>query len=594
LEAKIRQPVICVLGHVDSGKTTLLDKIRGSAVALREVGSMTQHIGASFFPLSTLKEICGPVLKALKIDIDIPGLLVIDTPGHSVFANLRRRGGSVADMAILVVDVTRGFEMQTYESVNILKSRRTPFIIAANKIDTIPGWKKHPDAPFSISVRGQARSVVRQLDDHIYNLMGTLSRLHFRSERFDRVSDFTKEIAIIPISAKTGEGIPELLMVLIGLTQQYMQSRLMFTRGPAKGTVLEVKEEPGLGVTVNAIIYDGVLHRGDTIVVGGKENPVVTKVRAVLLPKPLDEIRDPRDRFTPVEEVSAAAGVKIAAPMLEDAVAGAPILAASNGDSVESLVQRVSEEVSRVKVHTDKIGVVLKADTLGSLEAAVSELENNGIPIRLADIGSVSKRDVVEAAIVMRDAPLQGVILVFNVRVLPDAKAEAEREGVRIFESDVVYRLIQEYNEWLKAEQEALVKRALEALVRPGRVEVLRGFVCRRSKPAIFGVEVLAGRIRPGEVLVNSNGVAVGEISQIQDKGELLDEAVAGSKVAVSIKDAVFGRYFDEGDVLYVAVPESDYRELLGKYEPLLSADEVEVLSELKEVMRKSKPFWGL
>jgi len=594
MQTKMRQPIVCVLGHVDSGKTTLLDNIRGSAVALREVGSMTQHIGASFFPLDTLIQICTPILKTVPTDVHLPGLLVIDTPGHSIFTNLRKRGGSVADIVILVIDIIRGFEAQTYESINILKNRRTPFIIAANKIDNIPGWKQQPETSFSQSFKKQSPSVIRQLDDYIYNILGTLSRLQFKSERFDRISDFTKEIAIVPISARTGEGIPELLMVLIGLTQQYMQKRLLVTKGNAKGTVLEVKEEPGLGITINTIIYDGILHQKDTIIVGGRDEPIVTNVRAILLPKPLDEIRDPRDRFTLVNEVSAAAGVKIVAPMLDSVIAGAPLLSSNNDEIIPNLIKSVSNEVNRIKINTEKNGVVLKTDTLGSLEAIVSELENNGISIRLADVGNVSKRDVTEAYTVKMDSPFQGVILVFNVKILPDAAIEAKRLNVRIFESDVIYRLVQEYDAWLKIERESLLRKSMGSLITPGKILVLKDFVFRRSKPSIFGVEVISGKISSGQSLINSNGELIGKINQIQEKGESLSEAEKGLKVAISVRDAIFGRGFDEGDMLYIVIPENDYQKLVKTYEGMLSDDEVETLHELLSIMRKRRPFWGL
>ncbi len=297
----IRQPIVCVLGHVDTGKTLLLDKIRKTSVQAREAGGITQHIGASFFPVETLKQLIGPMLSMMKGEIEIPGLLVIDTPGHEAFTNLRRRGGSVADIAVLVIDILRGFEAQTHECVEILKARKTPFIVAVNKIDRVPGWKPQPDTPFLKAYAVQDAFVREDLDNRLYEIIGTFSRLGFRTDRFDRIKGFTSTIALVPTSAKTGEGIAELLMVLVGLTQQYMKKQLQTTEGPAKGSVLEVKEEPGLGLTLNTIIYDGTLQKDDLIVVGGKEKPIVTHIRAILTPKPLDEIRDPRDRFSSVD-----------------------------------------------------------------------------------------------------------------------------------------------------------------------------------------------------------------------------------------------------------------------------------------------------
>jgi len=589
----IRQPIVVVLGHVDHGKTTLLDKIRGTAVAAREAGEMTQHIGASFFPVEMLEDICRPVLGELHAKIKIPGLLVIDTPGHEAFVNLRTRGGSVADIAILVIDAVKGVEVQTRESIDILKSRKTPFIVAANKIDLIPGWKPSLGEPFLQSFKSQDPFVQKELDSKIYTIIGTLSRLGFKAERFDRVADFTQYVSIVPVSAKTGEGIPELLSVLIGLTQQFMEKRLTVTKGPAKGTILEVKEEPGLGVTVNGIIYDGVLRKGDTVVLGGKERPIVTKIRAILLPKPLDEIRDPRDKFTPADRVSAAAGVKIVAPGLEGALAGASIYAVAPTETPEKLAEMISEEIGKLRIQTDKIGIVLKADTLGSLEAIINELENYGVPIRFADVGDVSRREIVEAETVKAEAPLQGVVLAFNVRILLDAEEEARTKAVRIFQNNIIYHLIDDYTAWVKGEQEARGQREFDALIKPGKVKLLPGCVFRRSKPAVCGIEVEAGRVKPKYPLMKPDGKVVGNISEIQDKGQAIPEATVGMSVAISMKEPIIGRHLREGDTLYVAVPEDHAKLMLTIFQSRLTSEEGKALEEIVQLMRKERPFWA-
>ncbi|MGQ9461144.1 MAG: translation initiation factor IF-2 [Candidatus Bathyarchaeaceae archaeon] len=589
----IRQPIVCVLGHIDTGKTLLLDKIRKTSVQAREAGGMTQHIGASFFPLETLTQICGPILKGLRKRVQIPGLLVIDTPGHEAFANLRKRGGAVADIAILVIDILKGFEAQTYECIDILKARKTPFLVAANKIDRLPGWKSKPDEPFSISYKDQDSYVRQDLDERLYTIMGTFSRLDFRADRFDKVTDFTRTVAIVPTSAKTGEGIPELLAVLVGLTQQYLRPHLQVTKGPAKGTVLEVKEEPGLGITVNAIIYDGILQKGDTIVVGAKEKPIVTNVRAVLLPKPLDEIRDPRDKFSSVNAVSAAAGIKIAAPNLEEALAGGPLYVVPSEDRLEKYIKSVSEEVEKIRITTDIDGVVLKTDALGSLEAIAESLRRNNVPIRLADVGDVSKRDVTEAVVVKEREPFYGAVLVFNVKVLPDAEEEAKNRGIAIFQHNIIYHLIDDYLQWVKSEKEAQLKEEFGRLVKPGKIKLLPGYVFRRAKPAIVGVEVLAGQIKPKWTLVREDGQDVGEIMQIQDRGQAISEANVGMQVAVSLNKPVVGRHIHENDILYVKVPEEHAKILLTKFQDHLSHKELEALNEFVETMRRKSPFWA-
>ncbi|MEE8132366.1 MAG: translation initiation factor IF-2, partial [Nitrososphaerales archaeon] len=387
---QLRQPVVAVLGHVDSGKTSLLDKIRGTAVQTREVGGITQHIGASFFPIETIKQVCGVLFNKLDREIKIPGLLVIDTPGHEVFANLRMRGGSAADIAILVVDVMKGFEAQTHESLEILKNRKVPFIVALNKLDRIYGWRRGDTMFVTESVKQQPTPVVDDLDQRLYSVVGTLSRLGFNSEVFYRVKDFTKEIVMVPVSAKTGEGIPELLAMLVGLTQRFMQTKLQVQENFARAIVLEVKEEVGLGPTANLILLDGRIKQGSTIVVAKRDDIIATKVKVLLLPKPLDEMRDPRDKFVQVEEVRAAAGVKIASGDLDGVLAGSPVYVANNESEIINLKKMIESEIKSIVINTDKTGVVVKCDTLGSLEAITEMLKKEGVSIRIAEIGPVT------------------------------------------------------------------------------------------------------------------------------------------------------------------------------------------------------------
>jgi len=555
---------------------------------------MTQHIGASFFPVETIKQLVGPLLSTMKGAIEIPGLLIVDTPGHEAFANLRRRGGSVADIAILVIDILRGFEAQTQECIDILKSRKTPFIVAVNKVDRVPGWKPQPGTPFLKAYASQDAYVKEDVDNKLYTIMGTFSRLGFRTDRFDHIRDFTSTIALVPTSAKTGEGITELLMVLVGLTQQYLRNQLQTTEGPAKGSVLEVKDEPGLGLTLNTIIYDGTLQKDGLIVVGGKEKPIVTRIRAILVPKPLDEIRDPRDKFASVDCVFAAAGVKIVASGLEGALAGAPLYAVPSGEAPEKYAALVTEEIGRIRIATEVEGIVLKTDTLGSLEAIAEILKRNNVQIRIADVGDVSKRDVIEASVVKAREPLSGVILAFGVKTLPDAEQEAANNDIQIFREPIIYNLIDKYLEWLRSNREAKIEQEFEKLVKPGKIRVMEGYIFRRAKPAIFGVEVLGGQLKPKCALIRKeNGEDVGEVQQIQDRGKALSEAKQDMQVAVSMDKPTVGRHIFEKDILYVKVPEPDAKALQTTYSDKLTAEEQEVLKEYVALMQKKTPFWA-
>ncbi|RLG39958.1 MAG: translation initiation factor IF-2, partial [Thermoproteota archaeon] len=553
-DTKFRQPIVAVLGHVDSGKTTLLDYIRKTRVTAKEPGSITQHIGASEIPASVLRELCKPVfsLLGLKFELKTKGLLFIDLPGHEAFTNLRRRGGSVADIAILVIDALAGIQPQTKESINILRERRTPFVVALNKIDLLSGWKSFHGSPFIESFEKQSSSAQIELEKRLSRVIDQLAELGFEAERYDRVRDFTKVLSIVPTSAITGEGVPDLLAMLLGLVQRFMLDRLKLSKGPGLGTVLEVKEEPGLGTVLTAIIYDGAIRRGDTIVVGGKTGPIVTSVRALLRPKPLVEIRvTPKSKFQNVEEVKAAAGIMIAAPGLDAAIAGSPLVVVRDPSTLDRIRKEIREEIGEILISTDKAGIIVKADTLGSLEALVNQLKERKVPIRKADIGDVTKKDIFEAAVVKQEDEKYGIILAFNVKVPGPLKKELEKNKVALIEDVVIYGLIEKLEKYLEKLREEEKLRVLSSLVYPCELEVLPGYVFRRSNPAIVGIRVLKGRLRPSTYLLNERGKRVGIVMEIQDQGVRKPEAIAGQEVAISIRGGTVGRNIKEGQILY-------------------------------------------
>jgi translation initiation factor 5B len=584
---------VSVLGHVDHGKTTLLDYIRGGAMAQKEAGGITQHIGGTEIPMEVIETICGDLLKKLDIRETMPGLFFIDTPGHEAFTTLRKRGGALADLAILIVDIKEGFKPQTYEALNILKTFKTPFVVAATKIDKIYGWETHKGLSFIQTYKKQASNVQEKLDTGVYELVGVLHDEGFESERFDRVENFAKQISIIPISAKTGEGIPELLTMLMGLAQQYLKEQLQLKPdAPAKGTILEVKEEKGLGVTVDAVIYDGILKKNDTIVLTSLEKVITTKIRSLLKPRPLEEMRDSKKRFQKVDEVVAAAGIKIVAPKIENVISGSPLRVA-RGD-FEGVKEEVMNEIESIKIDTDEMGVIVKADTLGSLEALVSMLRDMEVPIRAADIGDISRRDVVDASIVQKDNPEYGVIIAFNIKVLPSASEEIKTTGVKLFSADVIYQLTEEYAEWTAAAEERKRKKWIDAIIRPAKIRIIPKLVFRFSKPAIAGIEVLGGTVKKDYVLIGDNGERVGKVESMQDKGDNKPSTSKGQQVAMAIKDAVFGKDFEEGDVLYVDIPESHYKILESELKSKLSDDELQILDEVVKIKREKDDLWGM
>ncbi|MCQ4449510.1 MAG: translation initiation factor IF-2 [Sulfolobales archaeon] len=590
---KLRQPIVVVLGHVDHGKTTLLDKIRGTALVKKEPGEMTQEVGASFVPKSVIESLAQPLRKVINVKLEIPGLLFIDTPGHELFANLRRRGGSVADFAILVVDIVEGFQKQTYESIQILKERKVPFVVAANKIDRIPGWKPQDTSSVLLSLDKQSPQVRDLLDQYVYKLVVQLAEVGFNSERFDRIKDFTKYVAIVPVSGKTGEGIAELLALIAGLAQAYMKGKLKYAEGPARGVVLEVKEEPGIGHTIDVILYDGILRKNDQFVLAGLNGPIVTKVRSIFVPRPLSDIRFAKTELTAIDEIQAAAGVKISAPGLEEALAGSPLIVANSDAEVEAAKKQIEEEIKGVRFYDSTInGIIVKADSIGSLEAIVNELRRRGIPVRLADVGPISKRDLLEAELVKKEAKEYALIGAFKVKPLPGLEIPSD---VKLVSSNIIYQLIDEIEKIIQLAKETEKRRTLDKLVLPAKFKILPGYVFRRSDPVIVGVEVLGGILRAKSPVMDSEGRPVGEIQQIQDNKKPVEQVSKGSEVAVSIKGNVMvGRQIDEGDMLYTDVPKEDLEILLTRYSDLVTDDMKEVIKEIIAIKRAKDPTYGL
>jgi len=578
MQEKIRSPIVVLLGHVDAGKTTLADKVRGTAVALKmEPGFLTQATGCSFIPLVLIKKICGRLLERLKIELEVSGLLLIDCPGHAAFMGMRKRGGNISDLAILVVDIIEGFQEQTDESLKILREYKTPFVVAATKIDKLAGWFPYTDACFSETFQKQREDVKEELDKKIYRIVAQLVERGFDAERFDKVQDFTRQVAIIPVSGITGEGLPDLLMVLVGLAQHFLKGKLTLS-SVSKGTILEVKETKGFGVTIDVILYDGCIHKGDYLVIGGKQ-PVVTRIKAILLPRPAQDLRIEKE-FQQVEEAYAAIGVKIAAPDLESVVAGSPVIAVREEKEVEEIKRLVQKEVEEVEFTRDVDGVIVRADTLGGLEAMIKILTEEGVEIKKAEVGTVNKQDVVE---VQDASELRKAILAFNVKVSEEIRALAKDLGIKIFESDVIYRLIDDYKEWCKTRKEEIKRAKMERLVWPAKIKILPGYVFRASKPAIVGIEVLCGKIKSNIRLVRKDGKEVGTIKEIQKEGKTLPEASSGERVAISTEEPTVGRQIEEGDILYAFLPDSSVNAWLTEFREELTEDELKVIEEFRQ-----------
>ena len=575
----IRQPIVTLVGHVDHGKSSILDSIRETSIIETESGGITQCISSTFVPFSTIKKITGTLLDQIKQKIKIPGFLFIDTPGHASFTGMRKRGGNLADIAILVIDINEGIMPQTKEAIEILKHYKTPFIIALNKIDLIPGWQKKDDFILD-NIKKQSEKTQITLDTKLYKIVGKLYELNFASERFDRIKDYSKQIALIPISAKTREGLSELLLTLIGLSQKFLEKQLELKSKEAKGVILEIKEQKGIGKVMDVILYDGSLKEKDTVIIGGLEKPILTKVKILLEPEVLADMR--RCKFQRVKQVSAAIGVRISAPNIDDVVAGMPIRSAKEKD-IEKIEKEIQKEVSEVIIETDKQGIVIKADTLGSLEALIKLLKEKDIKIRRASVGAINKTDIADAE--SEKDPLHQVILGFNVKK-PESK-------VKIIISDIIYKIIEELEAWQAYKKQELEKQKLESLTTPCKIKLMPGFVFRQSHPAVVGVEVLNGTLKKDIELMNEQGKVICTVKTIQLNGKDIEKAEKGKEIAVAFPGVTIGRQLHVEDVLYSNLSEAEFIEF-KKYKKFLNGDEIQILKEIAEIKRKEKETWGI
>ncbi len=621
-----RQPIVSVLGHVDHGKTSVLDLVRSigserqASVMDREAGGITQHIGATEVPADILNDTCSKMMRGNKFKS--PGLLFIDTPGHHSFVSLRNRGGSVSDIAILVIDIMEGLQPQTIESLKVLRDSKTPFVIAGNKIDRIHGWMCEDKRSFVESFKDQRDDVIDLFEARYWKLLGQFSEHGFNIERYDQIKDFRNNVALVPMSAKEGEGLQDLLTVTVGLAERFLEDRLTDTLGSTQATVLEVREEIGMGKTIDIILYRGGLKVGDKIMLAGPDGPYRTHIKGLKRPKGMSEMRDAGKRWVNYEDVEAACGVKIVAPNLEGTIAGTTLHRANTDEEEAAAKQAIRDEwrgifnqmpimcnqcnevFSRMdfKTHTkergpcrgaeeEKKGVVIKADTVGGLEALAFELFKLKIPVRRATVGVVNKKDILMAQ--SAKEPLYKIILGFSTKANSEVveSLNSEDSEIKFISGEIIYHVLDAYEEWREKVQAEIEAELRESLVYPGQLRYLKDHTFRAKGPAIVGMRVLGGRVHIGQRIMKLDGTPVGQIKSLRTRdGGDVKEGSEGDELAVAVHGPTVGRHIEELDEFYVDVPESHAKRLKNIE---LDPKEQEILDELIVLHRKENHFWG-
>ena len=489
----LRSPICCILGHVDTGKTKLLDKIRQTNVQEGEAGGITQQIGATYFPVDALQAKTQVVNKDGSFEFKVPGLLVIDTPGHESFTNLRSRGSSLCNIAILVVDIMHGLEPQTLESMKLLRDRKTPFIVALNKIDRLYGWKKIDNNGFQESLAVQNKGVQNEFRDRLERTKLLFAEQGFNSELYYENKSMARNVSLVPTSAHTGEGIPDMLKLLVNLTQERMTNALMYL-SEVECTVLEVKVIEGLGTTIDVVLSNGVLREGDRIVLCGLNGAIATNIRALLTPAPLKELRL-KSQYVHNHECKASLGVKISATDLEHAIAGSRLLVVGPGDDEEDLEEEVMSDIENLLQRVSKTGrgVSVQASTLGSLEALLEFLKVSKIPVANISIGPVYKRDVMQAGIMLEKAKEYAVMLCFDVKVDKEAQSYADEQGIKIFTADIIYHLFDDFTKHMAQLAEQKKEDSKLLAVFPCVLSPVAVF--NKKDPIVVGVDVTEGNL---------------------------------------------------------------------------------------------------
>ena len=574
----IRQPIVTVAGHVDHGKTSILDKIRGTSIQGGEAGGITQKISFTTLSKESIQKRAGKILEKFKILLEIPGLLFIDTPGHAAFTNLRKRGGSLADIAILVIDINDGIKPQTAEVLQILRANKTPFLIALNKIDNISGWKTSPSLQSSESIETQATNVKQNFEEKFFTIVGSLHSHGINAEMYSKIKDFTKHVAIIPCSSKTGEGIFEILAMLTALSQKFLKERIKVKK-EGKGVILEVKKEK-TGIYLESILYEGSLKTEDEIAIATIEGGLITtNIRTIEVAKPLNK------GFSVEKNVSAATGIRLKIASKEDILPGMPFQVIHS--NLEKIKEEFSKEISQ-EIKTDKNGIFVKADSLGSLEALLILLKQKQIRIIKAGIGPITKRDVYFANTLPEE---DKIILGFNIEISEEAKIE-ELDKVKVMTNPVIYKLIEDLEKWKEDKLKEMERKKLGELTSISKLKIL-DFVFRNSNPAVFGVLVEKGILKKGNKFINSDDEKIGQIKEIQEDKSSVQEVKSGKEVAISIPGVNFQRQLKVGQLLYTNMSETEFRKF-KENKDILTGEEKSLLQEIAAVKRKKSPTWGV
>jgi translation initiation factor 5B len=557
-----KSPVVSFMGHVDAGKTSLMDCIRGTKIQQGEAGGITQSIGSSFVPIEHIREVTKNIKGKFSVEHNIPGVLIVDTPGHSAFSSMRDRGSSLCDLAILVIDINKGIQPQTEESIKMLKEKNVPFVIAATKIDMIYGWKKTSEVNLRKVLKEQEESTTQVMQSMMEDLKYEFSKLDIDAVFYFNNKTPNKTYSIVPISTQTNEGLSDLLSLLVYISQNWMSKKITY-KDTLDATIMESILDTKLGWVLDVILSNGTLNVGDKITVTTQDGVKISSVRNILTPPQLTQDRT-KVSWTNNSSIKASQGIRIIGSNLENCIAGSSIFKIENNEF--EIIEKAKQEFDKFwkSFEWDSKGVCLVAPTIGELDAAYNLLKLEQIPIAKGEISNFTKKVADRYFSLTEEEQLKENKIIFYFHSKPiTGKQEDEYSslckdlGLTFLHNMVIYQLIDQYKETKKKFLEERKKENSEKgkAIFPCELQILKDHVYMKggNDDLLFGIKVRAGRLLKGTPIISEKKVKLGKVTSIQKNHKEVTEAKLRDEVCIRIKNesnVSFGRQLASSDKL--------------------------------------------
>ena len=593
----LKAPICCIVGHIDAGKTSLLDKLRNTNIQEKEVGGITQHIGSTFFPIQTIENSCSSIKGKFEVICNIPGILMIDTPGHSEFQSLRDVGTSICDLGILIIDIEESIQEQTKEAIKLLKEKKIPFVVAVTKLDKLYGWKTTKSSNLREALKEQSKDMSMMLMAKLEDIKYDLSKEDINAEFYFKNSNPKQIYSIVPVSSKTGEGIADLLALLVYTAQNWMLKKILY-QDTVSCTIMESKYDKHNGYTIDVILNNGTINVGDKFVVSTITGPNICTVRNLLIPSALTQLGK-KTNWDYKDSVRASIGCKIIGSNLDGAYPGThlfPIKTSGASASAEAdAINNANQEINAVWKSYDFIspGVFIGTQTFGELDASYSIFQKAGINIAGAYIGEPSNKfiDLILMKTEVDTLPENRIYLYFGAFNNTDVFEYAKKNNITLLSSEVIYKLVELY----KIEKEKIIKARQNTTnnnaIFPVEMVILKQYIFMKggSDHLMFGVKIKKGTLyKNTPICIPEKNVHLGKVLNIQFEHKEKEKGEEGQEICIRLDNPnqlIINRQFDVNDKLIahlsrnsIDILKRDYKEVVPKKDWLLIIEHIKLL----------------